>query len=76
MYLASVNLSYYAPTQFYHDHGRWCCGEVLQGAEEEVARVIVGQGNEWVAIGMQPANANVLNGEELLAIAVEEDDRC
>jgi ribosomal protein S19 len=47
---------------------------VLQGAKEEVARVVVGWRDERMAMSMLPADVDVHNGEELLTVAVEEDD--
>lgn len=44
---------------------------MLQDAEEEVVRVIIGQRDEWVAIGMLPADVDVFDEEELLAVVVE-----
>ena len=49
---------------------------MLYRVEEEVARVVVGQGDEWVAVDMLPADVDVHNGEEFLTVAVEEDDCC
>jgi hypothetical protein len=49
---------------------------VLQSAKQEVAHVIICQGDEWVDVGVLPVNVDVLNGEELMVVAVEEDDRC
>jgi hypothetical protein len=49
---------------------------VLQGVEEEVAGVIVCWGDQWVAISVLPADVDAIDGEELLVVAVEEDDRC
>ena len=49
---------------------------MLQRAEEEVAHVIVGRGDKRVAFGVLPADVGVPNGEELLSVVVEEDDRC
>ena len=47
----------------------------MQGAKEEVAGVVC-WGDEWVAVSVLLADVYVVNVEELLAVAVEEDDRC
>jgi hypothetical protein len=47
---------------------------VLQGAKEEVARVVVGWRDEWMATRVLPADVDVHNGEELLTVVVEEDN--
>ena len=49
---------------------------MLQGAKEKVAHVIVDWRDERVAMSVLPPDEDVLNGEELLTVAVEEDDRC
>lgn len=41
-----------------------------------ITRVVVGQRYEWVAGSMLTADIDVLNGEELLATAIEEDHCC
>ena len=49
---------------------------MLQGAKEEVARVVVGWRDERVATSVVPADVHILSVEELLTVAVDEDDRC
>ena len=49
---------------------------MLQGAKEEVARVVVGCRDEWVTTSVLPVDVDVLNSEELLTVVVEEDDYC
>lgn len=51
-------------------------GVVLQSAKEEVACVVVCWRDELVATSVLLVDVDVLNGEELLTIDVEEDDRC
>ena len=43
---------------------------MLQGAEEEVAYVIILRRDEWVTVGMLLADVDVLDGEELLVWGV------
>ena len=58
------------------DLGRRSCCQVLQGAKEKVAHVIVDWRDERVATSVVPADVHILSVEELLTVAVDEDDRC
>ena len=76
VYLSCIELTCDASKQCCHDHGWRCCRQVLQGAKEEVARVVVGWRDEQMAMSVLPTDVDVHNGEELLTVVVEEDDYC
>ena len=76
MYLTCVDESSDVSAECCRHHGWWCCGEVLLGAEQEVASVVICWGDEGMAVCVLSIDVDTLDGEELLAVAVEEDDRC